>query len=105
MEWNGVQIGQRFFQRANALHPNEDRAQYDEILARQDLYYECYMTAFSREEFSKMLAKAMNGDIDLPKESDDVNPEKFRQVDADRYRRAFKQEAEVIFTEFFGNKN
>lgn len=66
MQWNGIAIGQKFFQRANALHPEEDPATFSETLAKQNLYYECYMTAFSRDALEKMLNKSSAGDIELP---------------------------------------
>jgi hypothetical protein len=92
-----MQVGHRFFQRANALHPNDDPGHYDAILAKQELYYECYMSAFSREEFNKMLTKAISGDIKLPEEND--------RVDAEKYRKAYKREAEAVYDEFFKTEN
>jgi hypothetical protein len=88
MEWNSIAIGQKYFQRANAIHPEEDPEAYSELLARQDLYYECYMSAFSREQFMGMLQKSINGDIKLPEETEGV--------DIERYRSAFALEASSV---------
>ena len=91
MEWNGIAIGQKFFKRANALHPEDDAETYSETLAKQNLYYECYMTAFSKDELQKMLNKSMAGDIELPEEKD--------KIDIGKYRAAFADEAKVVMQE------
>lgn len=85
MAWDSIKMAQQFLQRANALHPEEDPDTYAVVLAKQELYYECYMTAFSRMEIVKMLQKAIAGDIKLPKD-----------VDVSEYRTAYAQEAEKI---------
>lgn len=97
MEWNSIQLAQQFLQRANALHPDDEPGNYDETLARQDLYYECYMTAFSKEQLGKMLEKAMHEEIKLPEEND--------RVDAVKYRNAYRREAELVFNKFLKTTN
>ena len=52
MVWDKFEMAQKFLRRANAIHPEDaiDAKQHDEALALQDVYYDCYMSSFSRED-------------------------------------------------------
>lgn len=78
MEWDKFEMAQKFLRKANAIHP-EDSDDADEALAIQDVYYECYMSSFSRESLLKRLGELAGGDITLPEETE-VNEEKYRSV-------------------------
>jgi hypothetical protein len=92
MEWNSIQMAQKFLQRANALHPEEaaSEGRFEEELARQELLYECYMMSFSKEKLISFLNDAMAGKMKLP---DEV------ELDESRYRSAYAQEARVLIIE------
>jgi hypothetical protein len=92
-DWNGIAIGQKFFQRANGIHPDDDPDTYSENLAKQNLYYACYMMAFSKDEFQKMLANSMEGKVEMPKEDE------LEKIDVERYRKAFADEARSVMNE------
>jgi DNA-binding NarL/FixJ family response regulator len=87
MEWDKIKMAQQFLAHANGLHPEEamDQDEACRLLALQDLYYECYISSFSREKLLEALDSALAGKIVIPK---DVNEKK--------YREAYKAEAEKI---------
>lgn len=89
MGWDKFKMAQKFLQRANAIHPedSDDKLQRVDALALQDVYYDCYMSSFSREDLLKRLSEVISGKIEMPEEEVD---------DADRYRATYIKEAEVI---------
>lgn len=90
MEWDKFRMAQKFLQRANAIHP-EDADDIDkrvEALALQDVYYDCYMSSFSREDLLKRLADVVSGNIEMPEEEE--------VVDENRYRSTYIREAQAI---------
>lgn len=82
-------MAQRFLQRANAIHPEDadDGDAHDEALALQDVYYDCYMSSFSKEDLIKRLLEIELGKIEMPEEE---------EVDEERYREIYIREAKVI---------
>lgn len=84
-------MAQRFLQRANAIHPEDEHENTvrDEALALQDVYYDCYMSSFSREDLLKRLAEVVNGKFEMPDEED---------VDEAVYRATYIREARSIIT-------
>jgi hypothetical protein len=91
MEWDKFKMAQKFLQKANAIHPedtNDSRSHVD-ALSRQDLYYDCYMSSFSREDLLKRLADVIAGKIEMPDESD---------IDESRYKQTYISEARRILT-------
>jgi hypothetical protein len=86
MEWDKFEMAQKFLRKANAIHP-EDSDDADEALAIQDVYYECYMSSFSRDNLLKRLAEIANGDIVLPEEI---------ELDEAKYRSVCIREAKAI---------
>lgn len=90
MEWDKFSIAQRFLQKANAIHPEEmqDSKRHDEALAIQDVYYDCYMSSFSREELIKRLREIASGVLEMPEE----------EVDHERYRNAYIKHAKTILS-------
>ena len=81
----------QFLRQANAIRP-EDAAgagEHDEALALQDLYYDCYMSSFSREDLIRRLNRVLEGDFDLPQE---------KEVDEQIYRRAYTREARRVLS-------
>jgi hypothetical protein len=89
MAWDKFRMAQRFLQRANAIHPEdaEDDDSHDEALALQDVYYDCYMSSFSKEDLVKRLLEIVAGKIEMPEEEG---------VDEERYRAIYLREAGVI---------
>ncbi len=89
MEWDKFKMAQKFLQRANAIHPedSDDMRGRIEALALQDVYYDCYMSSFSRDELLKRLAEIISGDIEMPEEE---------EIDEDRYRETYTKEARKI---------
>lgn len=81
MTWDKIKTAQKFLQKANAIHPEEagDKNLHDEALALQDVYYDCYMSSFSRENLIKRLEEVVEGKIEMPEEKE-VNEEKYRQT-------------------------
>lgn len=79
-------MAQRFLRKANAIHP-EDSDNADEALAIQDVYYECYMSSFSRDNLLKRLREIVDGDIVMPEEI---------EVDEEIYRSVCIREANAI---------
>lgn len=86
MEWDKFEMAQRFLRKANAIHP-EDSDNADEALAIQDVYYECYMSSFSRDNLLKRLREIVDGDIVMPEEI---------EVDEEIYRSVCIREANAI---------
>lgn len=85
MNWDSVKMAQMFLRKANAIHPEDadnERGRV-EAMARQDLFYDCYMSSFSREQLQKRLQEVVNGKFDLPDE----------EVDAEQYRETYIREA------------
>ena len=72
MTWDSLKMAERFLRQANALYPEEARSEgsFEEVLARQDLYYECYMNSFSKEKVVDFLNQSLNGNIKCPDEVD-----------------------------------
>ena len=91
MMWDKFRMAQRFLQKANALHPEDEHenAVRDEVLALQDVYYDCYMSSFSREDLLKRLAEVVDGKFDVPDEED---------IDEAVYRATYIKEARIIMT-------
>ena len=88
MEWDKFRIAQKFLQKANAILPEEAAGQaHDQSLALQDVYYDCYMSSFSREDLLKRLGEVVNGKFELPEEED---------VDERTYRATYIKEAKNI---------
>lgn len=91
MAWDKFKMAQKFLQRANAIHPedSDDKLQRVDALALQDVYYDCYMSSFSREDLVKRLAEIISGKIEMPEEEVD---------DPERYREKYIKEAKVILS-------
>ena len=89
MEWDKFKMAQRFLQKANAIHPEDadDEPGRVNALARQDVYYDCYMSSFSREDLMKRLATVIDGNFEMPEEDD---------VDEAQYRATYISEARVV---------
>jgi hypothetical protein len=91
MTWDKFRMAQRFLQKANAIHPEDERenALRDEALALQDVYYDCYMSSFSREDLLKRLTDVVDGDFEMPDEEN---------VDEAVYRATYIKEARILMT-------
>jgi hypothetical protein len=87
MAWDSIKIADKFLRQANALHPEEVRGHdsYEEKLARQDVMYECYMNAFSKDMLLTFLNKSVNGTVTIPE-----------NVDRIRYEKAYMNEARKV---------
>lgn len=94
MEWDKFRMAQKFLHRANAIHPedSEDINQRIDALALQDVYYDCYMSSFSREYLLKRLAEVVAGKIEIPEEEE--------LADEARYRTTYMREAQSILHSF-----
>lgn len=94
MEWDKFRMAQKFLQRANAIHPEDadDINRRVDALALQDVYYDCYMSSFSREDLLKRLADVVSGKIEMPEEEE--------IVDEERYRTTYMREAQIILNSF-----
>lgn len=88
--WDKFKMAQKYLQRANAIHPEdaESESARVEALALQDVYYDCYMSSFSREDLIKRLSAIIDGKIDMPDDEEDL--------DEPRYREIYIQEARTI---------
>ena len=88
MSWDKFKIAQKFLQKANAIHPEDehDISRREMSLALQDVYYDCYMSSFSREDLIKRLQEVVGGKIEMPEE----------EVDGEKYRDHYIREAKVI---------
>ncbi len=84
-------MAQMFLQKANAMHPEDtdNEALHDQALALQDVYYDCYMSSFSREDLLIRLEQILDGKIELPEEGD---------VSEKTYKEAYVKEARVILS-------
>jgi len=73
MEWDKFRMAQKFLQRANAIHPEDvdEPGARSASLARQDVYYDCYMSSFSRDVLLKRLDDVADGKFEMP-EAEDV---------------------------------
>ena len=91
MDWDKFKMAQRFLQKANAIHPEDadDEPGRVNALARQDVYYDCYMSSFSREDLIKRLTAVIDGDFAMPEEE---------EVDEAQYRATYISEARVVLT-------
>ena len=91
MSWDKFKMAQRFLQKANAIHPEEEHenSARNQALALQDVYYDCYMSSFSREDLLKRLADVVDGKFDMPDEED---------VDETIYRSTYIREARRVMT-------
>ncbi len=88
--WDKFKMAQKYLQRANAIHPEDagSKSARVEALALQDVYYDCYMSSFSREDLIKRLSAIIDGKIDMPDDEEDL--------DEPRYREIYIQEARTI---------
>ena len=89
MDWDKFTVAQNFLQKANAIHPEDaERSDlHDKALATQDVYYDCYMSSFSREELIKRLHDIVGGKIELPEE---------KEVDEVMYRETYTEQAKAV---------
>ena len=80
-QWDKFQMAQKFLQKANAIHPEEfdSEREHDEALALQDVYYDCYMSSFSKEDLIIRLGQIIEGKIELPEEQD-VSEKTYKEV-------------------------
>jgi len=88
MEWDKFKMAQRFLQKANGIHPEEigNETERVDAMARQDLYYDCYMSSFSREDLLKRLTDVVSGNFELPDET---------EIDERRYKETYIKEARL----------
>lgn len=98
MEWDKFRIAQKFLQKANAIHPEDagNPDAHDEALALQDVYYDCYMSSFSRKDLLKRLEEVVSGKIEMPEEV---------EVDEVKYRTAYMREAKIILSSIERDEN
>lgn len=91
MTWDKFRMAQKFLQKANAIHPEDsnDERTRDEALAIQDVYYDCYMSSFSKEDLLKRLADVVAGKFEMPDEED---------VDESIYKSTYIREAGKIMS-------
>ena len=89
MVWDKFRMAQKFLQRANAIHPEdaEDGSAHAKALAMQDVYYDCYMSSFSREDLLKRLNDVVAAKFEMPDEA---------EVNEEIYRSTYIQEAQTI---------
>jgi hypothetical protein len=82
MSWDKFKMAQKFLQRANAIHPEDadTEAGRVEALALQDVYYDCYMSSFSKEDLIKRLSAVIAGSIDMPDDEEDLDETRYREV-------------------------
>lgn len=76
MEWDARKKAQEYLRIANAIHPEESKgtSDFEGELARQDVYYECYMLSFSQEKLKEFLEKSASGEVRIP---DDVDHDSY----------------------------
>ena len=90
MEWDKFRIAQKFLQKANAIHPEDALAEArDESRALQDVYYDCYMSSFSREDLLKRLEEVASGKFEMPEDE---------EVNEGKYRATYIKEAKIILS-------
>ena len=82
-------MAQKFLQKANSIHPEDagDAEAHDALLALQDVYYDCYMSSFSKEDLLKRLGQVVDGIFELPEAE---------EVDERTYRATYIREAKTI---------
>jgi hypothetical protein len=97
MKWDSIRMAQRFLQQANGLHPAEAKyeGRFEEVLAHQELYDECYMSSFNRDKLTEFLKQAVAGKISMPKARDE-SEEPMEEIDEKKYRDAYAQLASQI---------
>lgn len=90
MQWDKFRMAQKFLQRANAIHPEDvdESGARSASLAMQDVYYDCYMSSFSRDALLKRLEEVAGGKFEMPEAED---------VDESVYRATYMKEARKIF--------
>ena len=100
MKWDSIKMAQKFLQQANGLHPEEAKyeGRFEEVLAHQELYDECYMTSFNRDKLIEFLKGAVAGKINLPKPEDE-SEDPVEEIDEEKYREAYAQLASQILSE------
>lgn len=91
MAWDKFRMAQKFLQRANAIHPEDADGEtaHAEALAMQDVYYDCYMSSFSREDLLKRLNDIVAGKFEMPEEG---------EIEEEVYRATYIKEAGRIIT-------
>ncbi len=91
MDWDKFKIAQKFLQKANAIHPEDTERSdlHDRALALQDVYYDCYMSSFTRADLLKRLHEIIVGKIELPEE---------QKVDEVKYKETYANEAKSILS-------
>lgn len=91
MAWDKFRMAQKFLQRANAIHPEdaEGAVAHAEALAMQDVYYDCYMSSFSKEDLLKRLNDVVAGKFEMPEEE---------QLDESIYRETYVSEARKVIS-------
>jgi hypothetical protein len=78
MTWDSRKMADVYLKRANAIHPEEElESEKDSLLALQNLYYECYMMAFSYPKLIEMLKVSAGGKFEVP---EDVNEKIYRDA-------------------------
>ena len=90
MEWDKFRMAQKFLQRANAIHPEDvdGSGARSASLAMQDVYYDCYMSSFSRDVLLRRLEEVADGKFELPETE---------EVDESVYKATYIREAGKIF--------
>jgi hypothetical protein len=89
MEWDKFLMAGKFLQRANALHPEDadSEALRQRTLALQNVYYDCYMSSFSREDLLKRLEQIIAGNIEMPEDENDLDEQMYRDAYVKEARR------------------
>jgi hypothetical protein len=100
MKWDSIKMAQKFLQQANGLHPEEAKheGRFEEVLAHQELYDECYMSSFSRDKLTEFLKQAVAGKISRS-QSGDESEEPILELDEEKYREAYAQLANKILSD------
>lgn len=75
-------MAQKFLQRANAIHPEDADTEEGRIeaLALQDVYYDCYMSSFSKEDLIKRLSAVIAGNINMPEDEENLDETRYREI-------------------------
>ena len=71
MSWDKIAMGQKFLKMANSIHPDPGDDNHMAMLALQEVYDQCYMASFSRDNLVKFFETAAAGKIDPPEEIED----------------------------------
>lgn len=92
MEWDKFKMAQKFLQRANAIHPEDEETatRREKALARQNVYYDCYMSSFGRKDLMQRLHEIIGGNIEMPEDEENLNE--------GQYRETYVEEAKVILS-------